>query len=118
MTNSISRRDALKNIALAAGVVVGIQTAAAQTAAKPAAKPPVKLDEKDPVAAALGYVADASKVDKKKNPMFKVGHNCANCLQIQGKDGEAWRPCNLFPGKVVASKGWCKSWIQKPGTKV
>jgi len=76
----------------------------------------VKLDEKDPQAAALHYVHDASLVDPKKNPTYKPGHHCANCLQVQGKDGDAWRPCNIFPKKLVAANGWCSVWAPKPGT--
>jgi hypothetical protein len=73
----------------------------------------VKLEESDPQAKALGYVHDASTVDKAKNPMFKEGSNCANCLQIAGEDGEEWRPCKIFPGKLVHADGWCKVWVAK-----
>lgn len=73
-----------------------------------------KLDESDPQAKALAYVHDASKVDPAKTPQFKEGSNCANCLQIQGKDGDEWRPCNIFPGKLVHANGWCKVWVAKP----
>ncbi len=75
-----------------------------------------KLDEKDPQAVALHYVHDAKLVDPKKNPTYKPGHHCANCLQITGKAGDAWRPCNIFPKKLVAADGWCSVWVQKPGT--
>jgi hypothetical protein len=74
----------------------------------------VKIEESDPQAKALGYVDDASKVDPAKNPMFKEGAHCANCLQIAGKEGEEWRPCNIFPGKLVHQSGWCKVWVAKP----
>lgn len=122
MSNSLSRRTLLKNIALAAGTAVAANAAGAATtapAAKPAAAPaagPVKLDPKDAAAVALGYHEDAKKVDAKKFPMHKANQLCSNCLQIQGKAGEAYRPCNLFPKKLVAEKGWCKVWIKKPGT--
>lgn len=130
MSNSLSRRSLLKSIALAAGTAVAADAAAAATtapaaapakpaAAKPAATPatgPVKLDSKDAAAVALGYYEDASKVDAKKFPMHKANQLCSNCLQIQGKAGEAYRPCNLFPKKLVAEKGWCKVWVKKPGT--
>lgn len=129
MSNSLSRRSLLKNIALAAGTAVAANAAGAATTApaaapaKPAAKPaaapaagPVKLDPKDPAAVALGYHEDAKTVDAKKFPMHKANQVCNNCLQIQGKAGEAYRPCNLFPKKLVAEKGWCKVWVKKPGT--
>jgi len=74
------------------------------------------LDEKDPTAVALKYVHDAKTVDPKKSPNYKPGQHCANCLQITGKDGDAWRPCNIFPKKLVAADGWCSVWVHKPGT--
>lgn len=64
----------------------------------------------DPAAAALGYVEDAAKVDRRKYPTFMPGSLCENCLQLQGKAGANYRPCELFPGKLVAVKGWCSGW--------
>jgi hypothetical protein len=72
-----------------------------------------KLDEKDPTAVALGYVADTAKADKKKYPKHDVAQTCANCQLFQGKAGAAEGPCPLFPGKTVAAKGWCASWVKK-----
>jgi hypothetical protein len=124
MSESLSRRNLLKSIALAAGTAAAAQTlvpTANAQAAKPAAAPAAaaakpKLDPKSPAAVALGYFEDATKVDAKKFPMHKPNQFCSNCLQVQGKDGEAWRGCNLFPKNLVANKGWCKVWVKKPGT--
>jgi hypothetical protein len=69
-----------------------------------------KLATSDPAATALGYVEDAAQVDTKKFPMYIKGSNCDNCLQLQGKTGSSYRPCSLFPGKLVAVKGWCSGW--------
>ncbi|WP_415233103.1 high-potential iron-sulfur protein [Rheinheimera aquimaris] len=33
----------------------------------------------------------------------------------QGSAGDAWRPCGIFPGKLVSSEGWCAAWAKKPG---
>lgn len=88
--------------------------AAGATPAAPAGF--AKLDPKDPAAVALAYHEDATKVDVKKFPMHKPNQFCHNCLQIQGKDGEEYRPCNLFPKKLVHKNGWCKVWVKKPGT--
>jgi hypothetical protein len=41
--------------------------------------------ETDPQAAALGYKADASKVDKAKFPKYAAGQQCSNCALFQGK---------------------------------
>lgn len=73
------------------------------------------LDEKDPVAVAMGYVHDATKAAKA--PQYKAGSTCHNCVQLTGKEGDEWRPCNLFPGKLVHKDGWCKVWTLKPGAK-
>ncbi len=74
------------------------------------------LDEKSPIARSLGYVADAAKNSSKTEPTFKVGSRCANCLQLQGNAGEAWRPCTVFPGQLVSAAGWCRVWVPKPNT--
>jgi hypothetical protein len=69
-----------------------------------------KVDPNDPVAANLGYVEDAKKVDAKKYPGYKAGQTCANCMLVQLRYG-FYRPCTLFPGKVVNAKGWCSGWV-------
>ena len=94
---------------------------AAAPAPMPAAAPttPVgtgpMLDEADPTAVALGYVADASRADKAKYPSFVEGSNCANCALYQGAAGSEAGPCPLFAGKQVAAKGWCASYVKKTG---
>ncbi len=64
----------------------------------------------DPAALAVGYVEDAAKLDAKRNPKFEPGSKCENCLLLQGSAGADYRPCDLFPGKLVAVKGWCSGW--------
>ena len=71
------------------------------------------LDEKDPQAQALGYVADASRVDARKNSKYAPGQNCAGCTLYQGKAGDAAGGCPLYPGKHVSAKGWCTAWVKK-----
>ncbi len=72
-----------------------------------------KLDEKDPQAVGLGYVADATKTDAKKYPKYAAGQMCTNCALFQGKASDAWGACPLFAGKQVAGKGWCNAWAKK-----
>ena len=79
-----------------------------------AADPPI-LDEKDPQAVALGYVADATKVPKAKYPNYAAGQVCANCQFYQGKPGGAMGPCPLYGGKQVSAKGWCSAYAKKAG---
>ena len=107
------RRTVLKTAlaGLAALPAVGLAADA------PAGAPP-HLDEKDPLAVAMGYVHDAKKVDPNKTPQYKKGQHCANCMQYTGKAGSTAGPCNIFAGKDVAAAGWCKVWVLKPGAKV
>jgi hypothetical protein len=70
---------------------------------------PPHLSESDPTAKALGYVEDASKVDKTKFPSYKAWAHCATCNFFQGKPADAYAPCQIFPGKAVAGPGWCAS---------
>jgi hypothetical protein len=72
------------------------------------------VDEKDPQAAALGYVADAKRVDSKKFPKFAAGQNCTNCALYQGKATDKAAGCPLFAGKQVAGAGWCSAWAKRP----
>jgi hypothetical protein len=73
------------------------------------------LDEAAPTAVALGYVADAARVDKAKYANFVDGSNCANCALYQGAAGSEAGPCPLFAGNQVAAKGWCASYVKKTG---
>lgn len=111
----LDRRTLLKS-ALAGLVALPAAGLVREAAAAAAAVP--HLDEKDPLAVAMGYVHDAKKVDAAKDPQFKAGSHCANCVQLTGKEGDEWRPCNIFPGKLVHADGWCKVWVAKPGAKV
>ena len=69
--------------------------------------------ETDPQAAALGYKADASKVDKAKFPKYAAGQQCDNCALYQGKAGSASGGCSLFGAKQVAGAGWCSAYAKK-----
>ncbi|MEY8875317.1 MAG: high-potential iron-sulfur protein [Leptothrix sp. (in: b-proteobacteria)] len=90
-----------------------IAAAATGAALTTGARAQVKLDEKDPQAAALGYVADATKADTKKFPKYAAGQACSGCALYQGKAGDAAGACPLFAGKQVAAKGWCSAWAKK-----
>ncbi len=74
---------------------------------------PAVVDPKDPQAAALGYVADATKADKARFTKYAAAQACGSCQLYQGKAGDATGPCPLFAGKVVAAKGWCSAYAKK-----
>jgi High potential iron-sulfur protein len=101
MTPSIQRRVFLMTLATS--------TAAVGTLAHAQAL----VDEKDPQAVALGYVADAKRVDSKKFPKFAAGQNCTNCALYQGKATDKAAGCPLFGAKQVAGPGWCSAWAKK-----
>jgi anaerobic selenocysteine-containing dehydrogenase len=87
--------------------------AASGAAAGTGARAQALVDEKDAQAVALGYVADAKRVDAKKFPKFVAGQNCANCALYQGKPTDKAAGCPLFAGKQVAGPGWCSAWAKK-----
>lgn len=71
------------------------------------------VDEKDPQAVALGYVAEAKRADTKKYPKYAAGQACSSCALYQGAATDKAGPCPLFAGKLVASTGWCSAWAKK-----
>ncbi|TAN08298.1 MAG: twin-arginine translocation signal domain-containing protein [Rhodanobacteraceae bacterium] len=60
-------------------------------------------------AKALHYVDDNAKA----GPPHKSGQDCSKCVHFQGKAGEAWGPCAIFPGFDVNAKGWCDGFQAK-----
>lgn len=101
MTHPIQRRVFLMALASSSAAVATLAHAQAL------------VDEKDPQAVALGYVADAKRADSKKFPKFVPGQNCSNCALYQGKPTDKSAACALFPGKQVAGPGWCSAWSKK-----
>ena len=87
--------------------------APAPAASPTAAATGAMVDEKDATAVSLGYVSDASKVDKAKHAQYVAGSMCSNCALYQGAAGSAQGPCPLYAGKQVAAKGWCTAWAKK-----
>ena len=102
MSNS-NRRTFMMQVVVAGGAL----TAASQGMAA------VMVAETDAQAVALGYKADATKVDAKKYPAHKATQVCGNCALFQGKAADAAGGCPLFAGKQVASKGWCSAYAPK-----
>ena len=100
---SSNRRTFLLQVATASSAL-----AAAQVQAQAA-----KVDEKDPQAVGLGYVADTTKADAKKFPKHASDQKCSNCALYQGTAGDAAGGCPLFGTKLVAAGGWCSAWAKK-----
>ncbi len=72
-----------------------------------------QVAEDDQNAIAYKYTHDASTVDPATRNRPEPEQNCANCVLIQGNDGDTWRPCQIFPGKTVNAAGWCMVWAPK-----
>ena len=98
-----NRRTFLLQVA-AAGTALAASRSQAQAA---------KVDEKDPQAVGLGYVADTTKADTKKFPKHANDQKCSGCALFQGKAGDAWGGCPLFGTKQVSAGGWCSAWAKK-----
>jgi hypothetical protein len=112
MQSKISRRAIVKG-GLIAGTLIpamGLIANNAGAAGLPA------LDPKDPTAAALGFITDATKVDAAANATYKPNQTCSTCAQFLGKASDASAGCTIFAGKSVPAGGWCKVWAAKPGT--
>ena len=100
-----TRRTFMMHVA-AGGSVLATSAATAQATGP-------KVDEKDAAAAAVGYVADTSKVDKKRFAKHTTAQICTNCNFFVGKATDAWGGCPLFASKQVAGPGWCSAWVKK-----
>ncbi len=98
------------------------ETAPAEAAAEAPAEAPAAaganlapLNDSDPQAQALGYVSDATTVDKAAQPRYEAGQACANCALFMGEEGAENGPCSIFPGRLVAATGWCSVYAPKAG---
>jgi hypothetical protein len=98
-----NRRIFLMQVAAVGSALNVVTTANAQT----------MVAESDPQATGLGYKADATKVDKTKQPKYAAGQICGNCALFQGAAGAAAGGCPLFAGKQVSAQGWCSAYAKK-----
>jgi hypothetical protein len=115
-----SRRSFLKvsGISLAtipfAGALLG--SAPAQGADLPLAK------ETDAMPKSLKYCPNGDKPSSncpERKKADKKGQYCTNCqlyTKIKGEKDEEIGKCLLMPKNAVMGKGWCISWVKKPGT--
>ncbi|MEL7185938.1 MAG: high-potential iron-sulfur protein [Pseudomonadota bacterium] len=106
--SKIARRKFIQLSAVAAAGVIASRPQSAVAEGMP------KVSEDDPMAKGLKYTHDASTVDPASRVQAAEVQTCDNCMLIQGNEGDAWRPCQLFPGKLVAGAGWCSAWAPKP----
>ena len=104
---NIARRSFLQVSSLAtAGLILGSSRSVS-------ADELPQLTEDDAMAQSMKYTHDASTVDASARANPAENQTCANCALVQGDDGDAWRPCQIFPGKTVNANGWCSVWAPK-----
>ena len=105
--SKIARRQFMQLSAVAAAGLI------ASPARKADAQDMPHLEESDPTAQSLKYTNDSSTVDPATRANPAPEQHCANCALALGNEGDAWRPCQIFPGKLVNSNGWCSVWAPK-----
>ena len=106
----LQRRSFLKRSALTLGAIP-VANLLASTSAWATGE--VEITEDDPMAMALGYKHSVDDVDTAKYPKYADGQLCDNCVQYKATS-EGWGTCAIFPGKLVAAKGWCNVWVAIP----
>lgn len=119
--NASRRRFVIQSLAVVAALPLlgAALSACTKTGGGGSDNPPegeTAVKEDDPVAASLGYKADASKVDTAKFPK-RAGaegakQNCGNCQFYTAKSG-GWGACQILRTGLVKEAGWCNTWAQK-----
>jgi hypothetical protein len=107
-TRRLSRRGFLAGLAVTSLTLpfLGVLSAHAEV--------PPQLSPNDPAAKTIGYTEDASKVDAKKEPLFKPNSRCTNCTFFQSAQAKGdFAPCTIFANQMVVGKGWCRAWSAK-----
>lgn len=104
-TPSLPRRRFLTTLVAGAAAIPLLRIGAASAQDMP------HLSPNDPQAKTFGYVEDANKVKPSEESVYKKGSHCAVCQLYQGDRKAAWGPCAIFPGKLVKTTGWCRSFV-------
>lgn len=101
----ITRRKFVKSAAATALTASGLAAIPVRAESLP------RVEEHGAMAKALSYVHDAQTVDSAKRPSHQY---CSNCVLFAGGADDEWAGCGIFPGKLVANRGWCSAWAAKP----
>jgi len=108
---TIDRRGFIKLGIQTGGGVLALSAIPMQLSAQDA------VAESEPLAQAMGYVTDATKVDTTKFPKRagEAGANqfCHNCALFGGDADSESAPCSIFQNRLVSGAGWCNAWVAK-----
>ncbi|MDH4391018.1 MAG: high-potential iron-sulfur protein [Aquabacterium sp.] len=97
-----NRRSFVIHLAAAGGAIACGRAVAA----------PKKFEESEPKAVSLGYKHDSAQVDKARFPKHTAAEKCNNCMAWLGKAGDPWAECDLTADRMVATGGWCSSYVK------
>ncbi len=75
---------------------------------------PIRLEESDTLAIALGCKYDAGEADAREQVTFTQGHVGSNYQRFAGYAGDSWAPCAVVAGKQGSGKGRCIAGVKKP----
>ncbi len=110
-SQKLDRREFLKIGIKAGGTAIALTAISLPVLAQD------NVAESEPLAQAMGYVADASKTDTARFPK-RAGDAgatqfCHNCALYAGEADAEYAPCSIFQNRLVAGAGWCNAWVAK-----
>jgi hypothetical protein len=103
----MTTRRSFLQLSASSGLALACEASRPQT-------PVPMLNEADKQAQALGYVAEAARVNKAMFPKYVEGQRCAACQLYQGQPTADVAPCSLFGGRRVPGPGWCSAFVARP----
>lgn len=118
---SFSRRSFLKVGGLSLAALPFASSLLSSSPAQAAAELPL-AKETDPMAKSLKYCPNGDKPSancqdrKKKERKDQYCTNCQLYTKIKGEKENEIGKCLVLPKNSVMGKGWCMSWVKKPGT--
>lgn len=127
-SNNTNRRQALKQLAVAAGLAVLAPKALAEkrrgSGGGAAGGADANLPLVEPgkgMAASINYVEKHADLKDAKLKTARQGvawdkQYCNNCMlytKVGDRGGQEVGKCTLFQGQLVKGKGWCASWAKK-----
>ena len=108
---TIDRRGFLKLGIQTGGGMLALSAIPVQLAAQDT------VAESEPLAQAMGYVTDATKVDTTKFPKRAgeagASQFCHSCALYSGEADSESAACSIFQNRLVAGKGWCNAWVAR-----